>query len=76
MDKASKVTQCERVLAFLKAYPLVSQLQMARQPAPILRLGARVYELRKEGHDIRLTWSIPRKGRGFWAYRLAKGGTR
>jgi hypothetical protein len=71
MDK-TRINQTQRVLAFLRAYPLISQLQMARQANPILRLGARVYDLRRDGHDIRLTRAVPRKGKPFWAYRLVE----
>jgi len=63
-----RITQNERVLAFLQQYDHVSQLAMARRQYPILRLGARIYDLRRQGHKIDLVRI--HTGRGYWAYRL------
>ena len=65
----TKATQNERVLNLLINYNHVSQLFTARLSYPILRLGARMYDLRRQGHKIDLV-RIHRGKRSYWAYRL------
>ena len=62
-------TQNVRILRMLEMFDHVSQLTVARMPYPILRLGARVYDLRRQGHKIDLV-RIHRGKRSYWAYRL------
>ena len=46
------MTQCERILRHLEDYGSLTQLE-AVQEYGILRLSARIWDLRKAGHEIR-----------------------
>lgn len=45
------MSQCNRVLQHLQAYGSISQLE-AMQEYGIMRLGARIYDLKKMGYSI------------------------
>ena len=47
----SKQTQCDQILAWLKASNPITPLE-ALQRFSCMRLGARIYDLREAGHDI------------------------
>lgn len=44
-------TQCERVLQYMQDFGSINPLQ-ALGDLGIMRLGARIYDLKKEGHGI------------------------
>lgn len=46
-----KVTQCERVLAWLKQYGSISDTE-ARDELGIRRVGARIWDLKEKGYPI------------------------
>lgn len=46
------MTQCERLLAYLQRFGRIDPLQ-AWQELGIYRLGARVFDLKAAGHDIK-----------------------
>ena len=45
------MTQCEKVLRHLRDQGSITQLE-ALQEYGIMRLGARIWDLRRRGHDI------------------------
>lgn len=48
------VKQTERVLQYLRDYGSITQLDALREFG-CMRLGARIYDLKRQGHDIRTT---------------------
>lgn len=65
LNKSKPTTQSGRILQLLKAHPLtgVSNYELARVS---LRAGARIYDLRKSGHNIQSV----QISRGTWKYYL------
>ena len=64
------MTQTEEILAHLEAGNQISPLQ-ALKKFDCLRLGARIYDLRKDGHDIQsTTYSDPKTGKHYSIYWL------
>lgn len=67
------MTQCERVLAYLKAEGSITQLDAVREFG-CYRLGARIWDLRRAGHKIKKTTITKRNRFGeavsFAEYRL------
>jgi len=61
-------SQKKRILEMLKQRP-VKNIDFYRMTPPILRGGARIYDLRREGYDI----SIKKIGKGVWEYKLNRG---
>ena len=51
MEENKRPTQCDRVLRHLKDFGTLSTLEAMRDYG-IMRLGARISELRSEGYDI------------------------
>ena len=51
MEKNSKPTQCERVLSYMKQFGEIDQLS-ALKDLGIMRLGARIWELKHRGYNI------------------------
>lgn len=47
----SKTTQCERVLAYIKEFGSISQIEALRDIS-CMRLASRIADLRKQGFDI------------------------
>jgi hypothetical protein len=62
-------SQCSRILGYLGAGHTLTPLQALRKFGT-LRLGARCYELRQRGHDIR-SEIVERGGKRVALYRLA-----
>lgn len=50
-----KVSQCKRILRHMKDYGSISTLE-AMNEYGIMRLGSRISDLRKMGHNIETTW--------------------
>lgn len=48
------IRQTERVLQYLRDYGSITQLDALREFG-CMRLGARIYDLKRQGHDIRTT---------------------
>lgn len=46
------MTQCERVLKYMQDFGSINPMQ-AIKDLGVYRLGARIYDLKKEGHPIR-----------------------
>lgn len=47
----SNPTQCQRILDYMIDHGSITQLQ-AQKKLGVMRLGARIFELRKNGHQI------------------------
>lgn len=47
--------QTERVLQYIKDHQMITPKQ-AMEELGIYRLGARIYDLKKQGHDIKAGW--------------------
>ena len=45
------MTQCERILRHLKDYGSITPVEALREYS-CMRLGARIHDLKKQGHDI------------------------
>ena len=45
-------TQCERVLKYMRDFGSINPMQ-AMKDLGVYRLGARIYDLKKEGHHIK-----------------------
>lgn len=67
------MTQCERVVRHMKDYGSISTKE-AMDEYGIMRLGSRISDLRKMGHNIQRTWKEGRNRYGEktrWAeYRM------
>ena len=48
----SKVTQCQRVLEYMNRYGAITALE-AQENLGVMRLAARISDLRRSGHSIR-----------------------
>lgn len=66
----SMSSQCEQILAHLKTRP-ITPLE-ALDLYGCFRLGARVWDLRQDGHDIH-TELVERNGKRFAQYQMANG---
>lgn len=64
-------SQCAEILRHLKRHRCITPLQALRKPFRCMRLGARIYDLRRDGHDIATTM-IEENGKRFAEYRLVK----
>jgi hypothetical protein len=65
----TELTQQERILAQLEAGRCVTPLSALRD-FHCFRLGARIYNLKREGHTITTTLKADREGHRFAEYRL------
>ena len=70
MNKEKKVTKQERVLKHLQALGSITPLE-ALELYGSFRLGALIFNLRKEGHDIK-TDIVPKKGYAKYTYIVSK----
>ena len=61
-----KATQCERLLAFLRAHPGASSLEITLDLS-LVNVTGRISDLRAQGHDI-----VCVKERGVARYRLVE----
>lgn len=52
MKGGSTMTQCERVLKYMQDFGSITPLQ-AMADLGVMRLGARIYDLKRGGHKIR-----------------------
>ena len=72
MDKAKRITQAERVLAWLRFRSengmWVSGLEFTNLARPVLSYTKRISELRRLGHAIEKR----RNPKGYYEYRLIK----
>ena len=64
--KTKKVTKQEKVLTHLQNYGSITPLE-ALEKYGSFRLGALIFNLRKEGHDIE-TNIVPKKGYAKYTY--------
>ena len=67
---ANKVTKQEKVLTHLQTHGSIKQLE-ALEKYGSFRLGALIFNLRKEGHDIE-TNIVPKKGYAKYTYNVSK----
>lgn len=71
----NKSTQNQMVLRYLEEHGEISQLD-AMKEFGIMRLGARIFDLRADGHNIKTTMGKSRNRWGEWTryaiYRLIK----
>lgn len=69
------MTQCEKVLTHLKRYGSITPAE-AMAEYHIMRLGARIWDLRKQGHDITAETVVKKNPDGskcaFARYRMRK----
>ena len=70
------MTQHERVLNYLETHETITPME-ANKELGIMRLGARIWDLRHDGHDIRRTMVSGKNRYGdqvaYAEYRLVKG---
>ena len=62
----SKVTQNQMILEYLQTHESISQLE-AMELFGIMRLGARIHNLRDEGYKIQ---TLPGKGKNRWGEKV------
>ena len=67
---ANKVTKQEKVLTHLQNHGSITPLE-ALEKYGSFRLGALIFNLRKEGHDIE-TNIVPKKGYAKYTYSVSK----
>ena len=67
---ANKVTKQEKVLTHLQTHGSITPLE-ALEIYGSFRLGALIFNLRKEGHDIE-TNIVPKKGYAKYTYNVSK----
>lgn len=72
------MTQCERVLDYLEKHETITPMEAINELG-IMRLGARIWDLRHDGHNIRRKMVSAKNRHGdnvvFAEYRLIKGET-
>ena len=68
--KTKKTTKQEKVLTHLQNYGSITPLE-ALEKYGSFRLGALIFNLRKEGHDIE-TNIVPKKGYAKYTYNVSK----
>jgi len=66
----SKVTQAERILAYMREHPEGITPITALEEFGCFRLGARIYDLRREGHQITAETHGTMTGKSVARYRL------
>lgn len=54
---ASKVSQCERILQYIADFGSISTLEAFRDLG-CARLASRIWDLKKQGHDIVDDWEV------------------
>ena len=69
MEKAKKQTKQEKVLIHLERHGSITPLE-ALNLYGSFRLGALIFNLRKEGHDI-TTNIVPKKGYAKYTYNVS-----
>ena len=69
MEKTKKQTKQEKVLIHLQTYGSITPLEALNEYGSF-RLGALIFNLRKEGHDI-TTNIIPKKGYAKYTYNVS-----
>ena len=69
-SKHKKTTKQDRVLTHLQTYGSITPLE-ALEKYGSFRLGALIFNLRKEGHDIE-TNIVPKKGYAKYTYSVSK----
>ena len=67
---ANKVTKQEKVLTHLQTHGSITPLE-ALEKYGSFRLGALIFNLRKEGYDIK-TNIVPKKGYAKYTYNVSK----
>jgi len=67
---ANHQSQTDRVLAIMNDGFWHTPLEFAQLSRPILRLAARIYDLKKQGHQFEREYRIPHSGLPYYAYRL------
>lgn len=72
------MTQCERVLKHLEQHETITPMEAIKELG-IMRLGARIWDLKHDGHDIRRTMVTCKNRYGdtvtYAEYRLVRGET-
>ena len=68
MEKAKKQTKQEKVLTHLQTYGNITPLEALNEYGSF-RLGAIIFNLRKEGYDIK-TNIVPKKGYAKYTYNV------
>jgi len=63
------MTQCEQILRHLRQEGSITQRE-AVQKYDIYRLAARIYDLRREGHQIEKEMETSDEGKQYARYRL------
>ena len=63
------MTQCEQVLRHLKDEGSITQREAARR-YEIYRLAARIYDLRRQGHQIEKEMETSENGKSYARYYL------
>ena len=75
MVKATRTTQCDRVLAYLKRHGTITDTE-ARDELHIRRLSGRIYDLKRKGIPITMHWEYGRNTYGevvkYGVYTLAE----
>lgn len=70
-------SQCEKVLGHLRRYGSITPLE-AMTEYHIMRLGARIWDLKKQGHEITAETVVKKNADGsrcsFSRYRMRRGG--
>lgn len=70
------MTQCERVLKHLETHGTITPMEAIKELG-IMRLGARIWDLKHDGHDIRRTMVTGKNRYGdtviYAEYRLVRG---
>ena len=69
MEKAKKETKQDKVLTHLQTYGNITPLEAINEYGSF-RLGAIIFNLRKEGHDI-TTNIVPKKGYAKYIYNVS-----
>lgn len=67
----NKITQCNKVLAWLEVYGELTTRQAVTE-LNIMSLPRRIMELRNAGHDITLTYRKSANGARYGVYSLVK----
>ena len=77
METKTKMTQCERVIDYIKQFGSISTLE-AFNDLGIARLASRIYDLKKQGYDFNSVIKSRKNRYGepthFTVYSLADNG--
>jgi hypothetical protein len=68
MEDARKHSQCEQILGHLRLHGSITPL-VAFKKYGCMRLGARIWDLKKNGHSITVT-NIKKNGKHYAKYTL------